>query len=121
MRLARLSKILILIVSAEILMGASGCPTNAPEFNWHPKIYVGDARTQTIIRKEGGKVEQISTANTQFDEMVCMHNSEPRKAQQAYFDVINQCQQWASPESAAAARMFPVVYEQEVQGLSHDQ
>jgi hypothetical protein len=90
-------KLLILAVSSSFLMGVSGCPSDAPEFNWNPDLYNGDSRTQMLQ----GSRDRFACTHVRFDEMTCMHNSEIAKARQAYFDVINQCEKWKSASAKA--------------------
>lgn len=98
----RWKRLLILIISAEFLMGANKCG-NAPPFDWHPDLYIADSRTRSIVRKEGGQVQQILCENRKFDQMVCMSNTEIGNAQTAYFELIDQCQVWKSQAAARAA------------------
>lgn len=100
---AKWKKLSILTTISFLLMGASQCQVgNAPPFNWSPDIYIGDARTQSVVRKDAGKVVIIKCSDAKFDDMVAMHNSEIAKAKQAYFDVVNQCDHWKSEAAAAA-------------------
>lgn len=103
--LLRKIQCLLICTMPIFLMGVSGCPSDAPELNWHPKIYLGDSRTKSIVRQaDDGRTEQILCADTRFDTKVAMDNTEIAKAKQAYFDVINQCDQWKS--EAAALRAY---------------
>ena len=89
-----LRKFSILIVSASLMLGVSSCP-GIPEFKWTPNFYVGDARTASVVRStQDGQIEQIHCSDVKFDQLLCFHNSEPRLAKQAYFDVVNQCSKW---------------------------
>lgn len=109
MRPANSNKLSILILNVMIspfLLGISGCPGDAPELKWKPTIWVGDARTEQITRKQNGRPVFIKCSDAAFDEMICMHNSEPGKAQAAYVDVINQCETWKSEAAAQAAEDF---------------
>lgn len=91
---AKWNRFLIVIISAEFLMGASGCPSNAPEFSWHPDIYVHDAQTQSMVRKQDGVVHSILCQQSEFNDYVSVRKDEIAKAEQAYFDVVNQCDHW---------------------------
>lgn len=99
MRLANLNKLLILSVSvnAIFLMGASGCPAGAPSFDWHPKVYIADSRTQSVVADDGS---QIFCQDPKFDQLVAMDKSEIGNAEQAYFDVVNECEKWRGPAGA---------------------
>lgn len=113
MRLASLNKLLILIASASVLMGASGCPKNAPEFEWKPKFWATDSDTSSIVRQdETGKVSQISCSSKKFDEMLCFHRSEPRKALAAAHKLINACAKWKTSAAPSAASELLLELEQ---------
>jgi hypothetical protein len=115
MQLAKWKKLLTRIPAvsamAFLLMGNTKCPNNAPDFNWNPKIYAGDARTLSMVRKENGQLDQIMCADPRFDEMVSMHNSEIKNAKQAGFDLINQCEKWKTPEGQQNAENLRVILE----------
>lgn len=100
-RPATWSEVLIITLIASLIMSATKCASdpNAPEFKWNPKIYVGDSRSQSIVRKN----QQIKCSDPEFDEMVAVHKSEIRKAKEAAFDVINQCESWKSNYSVQDA------------------
>lgn len=99
-----LSKLLILIVSAEFLMGASECAGKAPAFRWDPDIWAADSGTESVVRiDDEGRFQQILAKEQAFDQLICMNKTEPRKAIEAYHEVINQCERWKSPAAKAAA------------------
>lgn len=68
----------------------AGCG-NAPAFNWNPEIFVGDSPSQSVQ----GANENIRCSDVRFDDLVCVHKDEPRKAVQAAQDIINKCEKWA--------------------------
>lgn len=76
-----------------ILLLIASCATGAPIFDWHPAIWATDSKLQVVVRS-GIKTP---TSDPAFDEMVCIHKSEPRKALEACQKVINACQTWKKP------------------------
>lgn len=102
----KLKKLSILILIAASTMGIKGCPDNAPAWKWNPEIWAGDSQTQSITRQKKGELVVIPTSDPSFDEMVCVHKSEPRKAKEAYFEVINKCKVWDSKTDYERALEF---------------
>ncbi len=87
---------LILALIAISTMGNSSCQLSpgAPEFNWTPKIYAADSGTSSIVRGSGSKRDQVKCAAPRFDDFVCVHKSEIRKATDAAIELSNKCERW---------------------------
>lgn len=79
-------KMLLSLISLTVISCGS-----APDFDWHPDIYVGDSQSQSVQ----GANENIRCADPKFDDLVCVHKDEPRKAVEAAQNVINKCEKWA--------------------------
>lgn len=104
--LAKSSKGLILILIALNSLAVSKCNPNAPTFDWNPEIWAADSRSKSIVRKEHGQIQQIRCEDPRFDSMICTDKSEPRKAKEAYFKVVNQCEKWKSGTNMLEVRDF---------------
>jgi hypothetical protein len=66
-----------------------------PSFDWHPLVYVGDARSQSIVRRKSKtELEQIFCRDQRFDDMVCLEAKEVQIAVEKCQSIINQCKQW---------------------------
>lgn len=77
-------------------VAADSC-SKAPKFNWNPELWATDSQSQSIVhQKESGVIEIIPTSDQEFNKFICMDSGEIKKAQQAYFDVINECEKWKS-------------------------
>lgn len=102
--LAKWKRLSILTIIVSLSMAATKCADpNVPEFKWSPDIYLGDSEFEGVVRKHNGEVYPLKCADPRFDDMVCMHKSEIRKAKRAAYDVINQCDRWKSPEAQSEA------------------
>lgn len=85
----------IFLASISILLTSIACGSGpVPDFNWNPEIWAGDSRTASIVRKNGEVIEVIPTNHSDFDEMICMHKSEPRKAVYNYNQNVRKCKAW---------------------------
>lgn len=60
---------------------------------------MGDSRTESYVRQDGDRIEQVYCSSPDFDTMIVMKNDEIRKAKKAYYEVINQCEKWRQPAS----------------------
>ena len=89
-----LKKCLTLIVIAMAVLGNSACPGGAPDMGWRPKLYYGDAQSQSIVRKSGSKIHQIYCSNPDFNDRVCITQQELVEAREAYNDLVNRCEKW---------------------------
>lgn len=89
-----LRRFLILIPIAVMVMGTSECAASPPSLGWKPKLYWGDANTQSIVRRDRSSIDQMYCSNPAFNKRVCITDVELRELYKAYQDLINKCEKW---------------------------
>lgn len=94
----KLKRFSILILIASSCLGISKCPNGVPPFKWDPEVWGTDSRTESIVRMQGEELIQIKCSDPRFDTKICISKSDLRKAKEAYFEVVNQCEKWKTPK-----------------------
>lgn len=90
----QLKRALILILLAIVVLGNSSCG-KAPDLNWHPKIYVTDHQTESLIRSDdNGNVHIVKCSSPDFSNRVCVTGDEIVSLKEAYIELINKCERW---------------------------
>jgi hypothetical protein len=58
------------------------------------------------VRAQGEEIIQIKCSDPRFDTKICISKSDLRKAKEAYFEVVNQCEKWKTPKDKESVLDF---------------